>query len=463
MPKKAVVLYLVLALAGAALFIYFTFPRTKDEIPKSNNQRPFPSAPVPGGAPVPETVPHPNAPKLPPGPTLRVMAWASPEEARVLESEADAFLKETGRGVSFTIQNDPIAYRHDLQQAFASGTPPDVCLIAARDFSGLDPAADLIDVTPNSGTAPRSIEAFTTGGQIRAAPDEFSVDVLFYNPSYFDQAGIGYPDRHWNWDIVESISRAIASLKLNDPAGQPIYPLELPADFDFWNILCAQAGHPALDLNVWHINDAGAKDSQIRALDIIRDLFQELNVTAPLPKGDRTSGGFFAQQRAALFIGSSDMAASFSKIHFAMTLLPEDLNRASLARVNGWAVAAKSTQADAARALAAYLAYRPVHAGWSSVQKPADDDGPGALCYEALGQALLPRIETGTVPLAEFLDHQLNLFARTPGQTSAVFYTLIQTKSQGVVPASSAEGALVAPTWLKPNPKAQITPVLRGP
>ena len=91
MPKKAVALFFLFAFIGAAIFVWFTFPRTKDEIPKSNNQRPFPSAPepspnTPNSVPVPETVPHPNPPKVLAGPTLRVMAWASETEAPALEA-----------------------------------------------------------------------------------------------------------------------------------------------------------------------------------------------------------------------------------------------------------------------------------------------------------------------------------------------------------------------------------------
>ena len=124
MPKKAVAVFFLLAFLGAVIFVYFTFPRTKEEIPTSNNQRPFPSLPAPGpnvpnGVPVPETVPHPNTPKMPPGPTLRVMAWASGAEAKVLEAEADAFGAATGRHASLTIDSDVTAYRRDLQQALA--------------------------------------------------------------------------------------------------------------------------------------------------------------------------------------------------------------------------------------------------------------------------------------------------------------------------------------------------------
>ena len=461
MPKKAVAIYFLLAFLGAAIFVYRTFPRTKDEIPTSNNQRPFPSAPEPGpnGVPVPETVPHPNTPKVPPGPTLRVMAWASGGEAQALEAEADAFGAATGRHASLMIDGDMAGYRRDLQQAIASGSPPDVCLVGARDFSGLDPARDLADVTPLPGSAPRSIAAFTVNGQIKAAPDEFSVDVLFYNPNHFDQAGIGYPDRHWNWDILEADARALDALKLKDASGQPIYPLELPADFDFWNILCTQAGHPALDLDGWHLADVDTKESQMRALDFIHEIFQGLSVTAPLPKAGEPPGRLFAQQRASLLIAPSDLTAWLPPFPYAFTLLPEDMARASLAQVNGWAVLAKSPDITAARALAGYLAWQPVHAGWSSVQKPAGDNSPQAICYEAFGQALVPRIEPKTARLAQFLDQQINDLARKSPQTTDALYDRIQTEYQADTSTGSASTDL---SQAKPTPKVEADPQVRG-
>jgi ABC-type glycerol-3-phosphate transport system substrate-binding protein len=463
-PKKAVAIFFLAALLGAAIFVYFTFPRTKDEIPKSNNQRPFPSSPGPNGVPepVPESVPHPNTPKVPPGPTLRVMAWANGVEAKALEAEADAFQTATGRAVSMTIVDDDVTYHHDLHQALASDSPPDLCLIDARDFSGTDPTWDLADVTPNSGSAPRSVIAFTIGGKIKAVPDEFSVDMLFYNPDFFDQAGIGYPGRHWTWDTLQAMSRAIGSLKIKNDAGQPIYPLELPANFDFWNILCTQAGHPAHDLDAWHLADTVSKDSQMRALEFIHTFFQELTVTAPLPNGDAVPGQYFSQQRAAMLIAPSNFTASLPQFHYAFTVLPSDLTRASMAHVNGWAVPAKSSQQDAAQVLATYLAWQPVHAGWTSVQKPTGSDTPEALCYEAFGQSLLPRSEPKTLQLTRFLDQQINLLARTTGLDSATLYAHIQAEYQGETSAPAIESGV--PQAVGGKPALQVPPAgqLRG-
>ncbi len=469
MPKKAVAIFFLLAFIGAAIFVYFTFPRTKDEIPVSNNQRPFPAVPEPGpnapnGVPVPETVPHPNTPKVPPGPTLRIMAWASGADAQKLEAEADAFGAATGRHASLIIDGDVAGYRRDLQQALLSDSPPDVCLVAARDFSGLDPARDLADTTPQPDTAPRSLEAFTVQGHLKAAPVEFSVDVLFYNPLYFDQAGIGYPGRHWTWDILEEDTRALKSLNLKDAAGQPIYPLELPADFDFWNILCTQAGHAALDHDTWHLADPDGRESRMRGLGLIHEFFQELAVTAP-PDTEGQPGTFFAQNRASLLIGPSELSATLPPGSFGVTLLPADLCRASLAQVNGWAVMASTPQLEAARSLAGFLAAHPVHAGWVSAVRPTPGfdlaaEDVDSLCREALDQALLPRLEPKTARLAQLLDEQIGVFARN-GDPAAAENLNAQIESEYLADYAPASERNAANHKQGVAPKAQA-PSLRG-
>jgi len=475
-PKKAVAVFFLLAFIGAGLFIYFTFPRTKDEIPKGNMQPsilpgpgPNPNTPnVPHGVPVPENSPAPNAPKVPPGPTLHVMAWASAAEARKLSEETDAFAAATGRAVALTLEPDVASYRRDLQQAFVTGSPPDLCLVSSRDFSGLDPAEDLADLSDrstNAGTPPRAMAAFTVNGRLKAVPEEFAVEVLFYNPELFDQAGIAYPGSHWNWDMLEADTRALASLKLTDAAGKPAYAIELPANFDLWNILCAEAGAPALDLDAWRLTDAKKQTAQMHALQVLRELFQQYAITPPPGKNPVPLGQYFTQKRAALLIASSDVAASFpSTLHYGISVLPRDLTLATLANVNGWAVPAKSTQAEAAQELAQYLTQRQVHAGWTPVPLPeeAAEDSPVSVCHAAMAQALVPRLDASTSHMAQFLDQQLNQLAHNPAQTPEVLYAKIQAEVQAPTSPPAVRGEVAMPAGMLPAPKANLSTQLRG-
>jgi ABC-type glycerol-3-phosphate transport system substrate-binding protein len=442
MPRKAVAIYLILALLGAALFIFFTFPRTKDQIPTSNNQRPFDQAPAPG----PGNVPAPATPAPQHGPTLHVMAWASPSEAQALSDRLDAYTAQTGWNASLTLANDEETYRHDLPSALASDAAPDVCLINARDFSGTVPARDLASVPPDHADAARSITAFTVDGGVRATPAEFSVDLLFYNPSAFDRAGIAAPGPHWNWDVLEAMSRALAALKLKTAKGDVIYPLELPADFDFWNVLCTQAGHPALDAGTWHVADASGRDAEMRSLDFIHVFFQGLSVTAPLPASGVSAGRYFGAQRSAMLIGPSDLVASLPNFGYQVTQLPRDMCNASLAHVDGWAVSARSSQPQAAQALAAWLAQQPLHAGWTSPRLDVAQDGFSQICQAALTSAVIPRITPRDTALAQFLDEQIDQLARNSDDNSGQIYARIQAEYLNEFPDSAPKPSEKATT-----------------
>jgi ABC-type glycerol-3-phosphate transport system substrate-binding protein len=371
------------------------------------------------------------------------MAWASPAEAQALDARLDAYAAQTGWAASLTLVNDEATYRRDLANALAANVPPDVCLIDARDFSGADPAHDFADVPADPASAMRSLEAFTVGRSPKAFPAEFSVDLLYFNPSTFDRAGIAAPGPHWNWDMLEAMSRAIASLKLKTDQGAPIYALELPADFDFWNMLCTQAGHPALDANTWHVADADSRDAELRSLDFIHRFFQGLSVTAPLASDGL--GHYFGQQQAAMLIAPSELVASLPGFSYQITDLPRDMCAASLARVNGWAVTARSPEADAARSLALFLAEQPLHAGWTSPRPDAAKDGFSQICQAALSESVVPRLGAKDAALAHFLDDQIGRFARDSNGDTGQLYTRIQAEYQNDFPrGGSAKSSATA-------------------
>jgi ABC-type glycerol-3-phosphate transport system substrate-binding protein len=144
-----------------------------------------------------------------------------------------------------------------------------------------------------------------------------------------------------------------------------------------------------------------------------------------------------------------------------MTLLPRGINPATLASLNGWAVPAKSTQADAAMALARYLTDRPVHAGWTSILPPAAADSPAAICHEALSQALVPRIDGSTAHMAQFLDQQINQLAHSPAQTPEVLFAKIQSQLRAPSAPPAIRGGLPPAPNAIPAPKVEASSQVR--
>ncbi len=199
----------------------------------------------------------------------------------------------------------------------------------------------------------------------------------------------------------------------------------------------------------------------MRAPDFIHEISTGLSVTAPLPKPGALVPSFFAQQQAVLMIAPSELRASLTAVPYAITVLPQDMERASLARVNGWAVTAHALDKDAARALADYLSWQPVHAGWSSIHKPATDDSPDAICYDALSRALVPRIEPRSARMAQFLDAQINALARNSAVKTDDLYAQIQTEFQGMIPPTIG-GEVPHSVGPKPAPKIEAPTLLQG-
>ena len=261
---------------------------------------------------------------------------------------------------------------------------------------------------------------------------------FFYNSSQFDQAGIGYPGPPDMGHSRGRCAEALDSLKLKDASGRGIYPLELPADFDFWNLLCAQAGHPALDLGVWHLADPETEGlRRMRALDFIHEIFPGTGASRPpLPKAGEPPGRLFIQQRASLLMPRLlIVAAVMSSFQYSFTLLPRDMAQASLAQVNGWAVPGKIV-ARRRRCCARWRPTSPPSRYTRDAElrsKKVAEDVPrpsAAFATRRSGQAVIPRLEPKTEKMAQFLDQQINLLARNSQMKTDALYTKIQAEYQ---------------------------------
>ena len=160
------------------------------------------------------------------------------------------------------------------------------------------------------------------------------------------------------------------------------------------------------------------------------------NATAPLPADGARPGHYFGLQRAAMLIGPSELVASLPNFGYQVTELPRDMCGASLARVEGWAVGAHSTQPEAARALAACLAGQPLHAGWTSVRTDAAQDGFSEICQAALAASVIPRLGARDAALARFLDTQIQQLARHADGDTGQLYARIQAEYQNDFPES---------------------------
>ncbi|MFQ5813810.1 MAG: extracellular solute-binding protein [Anaerolineae bacterium] len=94
-----------------------------------------------------------------------------------------------------------------------SATVPELRQVALnlQLFADADPTLPLDDYLP------RALEWVRHGGNLWGLPAGVNVEVLWYNRTLFDEAGLPYPENDWSWDDVFLIARRLAG---RDKGGQ---------------------------------------------------------------------------------------------------------------------------------------------------------------------------------------------------------------------------------------------------
>jgi ABC-type glycerol-3-phosphate transport system substrate-binding protein len=439
-PKKALLIYFGLAFFFAVIFVWFTFPGSVPNKFSISKNQPEPRNSTP---PLVQPEGHPQfvtIPTTPPAPAtgvvLHILAWGQGEAAERLQQQIDLFSHDTGIAATEVMANTEADYQKALAEAYSSGAVPDVILVNGADFSGLTPARDLLPLPAAPGRVLSSVAGtFVRNGQNWAQADEFSVDVLFYNKSCFDRVGLGYPGVHWTLDTLQGISRGLTISNLLDPEGKRIFALELPCDFQLWNLLSKEAGHALYDNSGWHITNSDAQISQQRGLEFFQTYFRDLDVCAPLTNDELAPGDLFFQGRACLLIAPIEAWARFQQnglLRWDVTRFPQDLTPSTNLRVQGWAVTKLSRHPTEAIRLVQALGNLPLHDGWVAIKDSLPDgstDDVPALARSLLPNALFYTLDAKTKATQTDLTAQLQHFSQTNDDVTipGLYQRLIRT------------------------------------
>ncbi|MDO4283759.1 MAG: sugar ABC transporter substrate-binding protein [Eubacteriales bacterium] len=113
---------------------------------------------------------------------------------------------------------DGVSYHTKLQTFFSSNSAPDVVSIASDimyDFAEEGMFEDLTPYMERDQVADQwmegSMDPFTKGGKIYAAPYVSKVFAIAYNKNIFDEAGIAYPEDGWTEEEFVETAKALTS------------------------------------------------------------------------------------------------------------------------------------------------------------------------------------------------------------------------------------------------------------
>lgn len=151
--------------------------------------------------------------------TIRVMSFFAYDNPEVEKGVVDAFQK-AHPNIKINLEQvsyDDIFTKYKTQ--VAGGTAPDVISMNfenVRSYAAKKALAPLNDYVSRdkfdmSIYYPNTVQMHTVENTLYGLPATFSDNVLYYNKTMFDKAGIAYPDASWDWSKLVTTAKQFTS------------------------------------------------------------------------------------------------------------------------------------------------------------------------------------------------------------------------------------------------------------
>lgn len=279
-----------------------------------------------------------------------------------MEEIIDAFNEEYPN-IEVSITTAPFdQYFTRLQTQAGSGEMPDVLwmngpnvqLYASEGM--LMPLSELLeagDIDP--GNYPGAMnELYTMEGEQYAVPKDFDTIGLWYNKRLFDEAGVEYPSDGWTWDDFRSAAKTISD-ELGDQGvygfagGVANQALVYPAIMQAGGEIISEDG-----------TTSGYDSSEARqAFQMLADMVEDGLSPSVATTTDTEYYELFSSERAAMAWDGNWRVATYADSpameNIQVTHLPREQRQATPIHGIGNAVAANTSEPEAAAAFLAFL------------------------------------------------------------------------------------------------------------
>lgn len=308
----------------------------------------------------------------PPATTLRwFMRWDSARVATVARPLIAAF-EAAHPDIQVVLENveDSSDYYRALALALDQGTPPDVFYPATHVAYALDLRQQLlpVDSTGLDLTVydPAVLELYrNAAGELFCLPADVATLAVAYNKTLFDQAGVPYPDREWNWAEFQATAQALTTFSAaNAGVDEEEDGVERAAIYGvdrfyrYWPLLVwSWSGHNLFDDPHFPTQFLLDDEPSIAALQWLADLAQA-GIMPPLDGPEADAGDLFLQGRAAMQLTGHWQVPAYLAANLAVDFAPLPQGNYAVNRGDGscFAIARTSPQAAAARIFVDWLA-----------------------------------------------------------------------------------------------------------
>jgi multiple sugar transport system substrate-binding protein len=300
--------------------------------------------------------------------SLKVGIWDKNQEPGITAALKD-FTAETG--VKATVEVTPWdQYWTLLEAAATGGSLPDVFWMhsnQAQRYGTNGMLLDLTDKIAKSSVADTAnfptdlVNLYTFGGKHYAIPKDMDTIALWYNKTFFDEAGLAYPDDTWDWEDLKA-----AAGKLTDPSkgryGIAFHPSEPQTAWG--NEIYQNGGYVISDDK----KKSGFDDpNTIAAIEYLVSFVKE-GIAAPLSVTTENSAevllqsGVVAMAQFGSWSLSGFKANDYIRANCDVAILPGGVGgkRATLYNGLGWVASANTNQKEEAWKLLEFLSREDV-------------------------------------------------------------------------------------------------------
>jgi len=267
-------------------------------------------------------------------------------------------------------------YDQKVQTMIAGGTPPDIFGSGDVQIPNIVSKNFAIDLKPYverdkydlSDFYPQIVDGLTFQGKLVGLTDNWDTQVMYYNASLFEKAGVSPPTADWTWDDFLAAAQQLTS----GSGTSKVYGAVLDNWFaPYYDQIWAWGGEPYTD-NGKRCGFADPKS--LAGMQSIIDLYNSGVSPTPSQFADQGSTQLFLSGRVAMMIGSGRWAAyelkDVKRFDWKVAPLPKGPEgRANFFHLAMFAIARTSKNPEAAWAFLKYMvSAEGIRAGLANMQ-----------------------------------------------------------------------------------------------
>jgi len=256
--------------------------------------------------------------------TIKFSTWGSPEEVNI-NKELIAEFEKRNPDIHVELLYIPGGeYWQKIQTMVAGGTPPDVMFSGTMWSYDLFSRGAVIDLQPYFEKdskfknikdyyifkKPQLASLYKDGKAMFGLPGRTNVNLLYYNKTSFDEAGVAYPTDKWKWDDFLKAAQKLTKWDGNRMVQAGTTVSNWHAWLNLWifqngGFMFNKFAHPTkCTLN---------SPASVSALQFIQDLVYKYHV-APTPAQSQALPGGFMTGKIAMEVGGAWSVEQYRQI-----------------------------------------------------------------------------------------------------------------------------------------------------